>query len=72
MAPTAISPPYFKREELKHTEITLSLACIINVASPKAIHGIMILSDRRIFLSRILSPVFFDSKKHTAQTHDTP
>ena len=36
IAPTAISPPYFSREELKHTDITLSLACIINAAVPSA------------------------------------
>ena len=32
MAPTARSPPYFSSEVLKHTEITLSLACMTNRA----------------------------------------
>jgi hypothetical protein len=42
MAPTAMSPPYSSREELKQTEITLSLACIIKVAVPRATQGKMI------------------------------
>ena len=39
MAPTAMSPPYLKREELKHTEMTLSLACMMNGARPRARQG---------------------------------
>ena len=39
MAPTAMSPPYPNNEELKQTEITLSLACIIKVAVPNAMQG---------------------------------
>ena len=39
MAPTATSPPYFSKEELKHTEIMLSLACITKGESPNATHG---------------------------------
>ena len=39
MAPTAMSPPYRSREELKQTEITLSLDCITKVDSPRATQG---------------------------------
>ena len=39
MAPTATSPPYFSKEELKHTEMILSLACMINKESPRARQG---------------------------------
>jgi hypothetical protein len=42
MAPTAVSPPYFSREELKHTEIMLSLACIIKPDSPRTRLGVRI------------------------------
>ena len=38
MAPTARSPPYLRREELKHTLIMLSVLCIINVLIPRARH----------------------------------
>ena len=39
MAPTAISPPYLSRDELKQTDITLSLDSITNEARPSATHG---------------------------------
>ena len=44
MAPTAGSPPYFSREELKHMEMTLSLLCMMKAASPKAMQGRMSLA----------------------------
>ena len=45
MAPTAVSPPYFNSEELKHTDIMLSLDCIMNVASPSPMQGKIIPAD---------------------------
>ena len=61
MAPTAISPPYFSSEELKHMEITLSLACMINVAEPRATQGNTSAGAMRIFSffsrSMVLGPV---------------
>ena len=39
MAPTAISPPYRSRDELKQTVTILSLDCMIKAASPSAIQG---------------------------------
>ncbi len=39
MAPTAMSSPYFSSEELKHTEMTLSLACMMKVAVPQCYAG---------------------------------
>ena len=36
IAPTATSPPYFSREELKQMEMMLSLACMIKGATPSA------------------------------------
>ena len=61
MAPTAISPPYFNRDELKQMEIILSLDCMTKVAAPSAIHGRMTdgvspILHRRIF-RRVLLPV---------------
>jgi hypothetical protein len=45
IAPTAMSPPYASKEELKQTDITLSLACIIKVAVPRAMQGKMIFGE---------------------------
>ena len=49
MAPTASVPPYLSREALKHTEMTLSLACIVNVARPSATHGRMSFGETKKF-----------------------
>ena len=70
MAPTAISPPYFSKDELKHTVIILSLACIINVASPSARLGNIILASSFIFFLCIFKNVFFPNKKLTTQMHE--
>ena len=67
MAPTAVSPPYFNREELKQTEITLSLACITKEDSPRARLGNMIRGISRIFLGRIFKKVFLPNRKR--RTH---
>ena len=39
MAHTAMSLPYFSREELKHTEIRLSVDCMMKGARPRARQG---------------------------------
>ena len=70
MAPTATSPPYFNREELKQTEMMLSLACMTNVAAPRAIQGRM-----TGFFSFILdtfnrSWVFFPQRKESTQIQE--
>ena len=61
MAPTAMSSPYFSSEELKHTEMTLSLACMMKVAVPSATQGKIRAGRKRTFSffsrSRVLGPV---------------
>ena len=59
-----------KEDELKHTVITLSLACIINVASPSARLGNIILASSFIFFLCIFKNVFFPNKKLTTQIHE--
>ena len=71
IAPTAISPPYFSREELKHTDITLSLACIINAAVPSAMHGNTTLGFIFKFLRFSLSIDFSLHKNVTTTIHET-
>ena len=71
IAPTAISPPYFSREELKHTDITLSLACIINAAVPSAMHGNTTLGLIFRFLRFSLSIDFLLHKNTTTMIHET-
>ena len=39
MAPTAKSPPYFKREELKQSTNRLSVACMTKGETPRAMQG---------------------------------
>ena len=70
IAPTAISPPYLRSDELKQTEITLSLLCIIKVARPRATHGKT--SYASIFISDTLSfrYVFFPLRKEITQMHE--
>ena len=71
MAPTARSPPYFSREALKHTEMTLSLACMMKVAVPRATQGRISRGrmGRDAFSSR--SRVCFPRRKVTTHTQDT-
>ena len=71
IAPTAISPPYFWRELLKHTEITLSLACMINVATPRARQGRMIFGVSPRFFFLIFRNVLFPHRKLTTQIQES-
>ena len=57
-------------EELKQTAIKLSVACIINGASPSAIDGRIISFDRRKCFLRIFKVVFFPVKKNKIQIID--
>ena len=70
MAPTARSPPYFSREALKHTEMTLSLACMMNAAVPRATQGRISRGrmGRAAFSSR--SRVFFPRRKEITHTQE--
>ena len=72
MAPTARSPPYFSREALKHTEMTLSLACMMNAAVPRATQGRISRGrmGRAAFSSR--SRVFFPRRKEITHTQEMP
>jgi len=71
IAPTATSPPYLSSEELKHTEITLSLDCMIKAALPSAMHGStsLKLQNRVSFFSR--SSVFLPVRKRSTQAQET-
>ena len=72
IAPTAISPPYFSSDELKQTEITLSLACIMNVDSPNATQGSTSFGAamRFSFLRRRI--VFLPVRKYMTHTQEMP
>ena len=67
MAPTAISPPCFRSEDLKQTEITLSLACMIKVAMPSATQGKTIFGVGTKFIGRSRRMLFFPNRK--VRTH---
>ena len=72
MVPTAISPPYLRREVLKQTEMTLSLACIMKAERPRATQGrISFGRSRRVFRfrrRRVRSPV----RKRRTQMQESP
>ena len=72
MAPTAISPPYLSREELKQTEMMLSVLCMMNVDRPSAMQGARSFISMRMFwgLSRRL--VFLPIRKLTTHTQEMP
>ena len=72
MAPTAMSPPYLSREALKHTEMTLSLACIVNVARPSATHGRMSFGETKRFSRRRRKNAFFPHRNTSTHAHDSP
>ena len=72
MAPTAISPPYFSREELKHIFSMLSVDCMINGDSPSAIHGKNTLGEILKYFFLSLRVVFFPHKNRITHTADTP
>ena len=71
MAPTAISPPYFKSEELKHTDMMLSVNCMTKGESPRAIQGSI------TFVSGLMQPVlrrsegFSETRNFTAHMAET-
>ena len=68
MAPTAISPPYRSRDELKQTVTILSLDCMIKAASPSAIQGRTTFASRwRCFFLR-WSCVFLPQRNKTTQS----
>ena len=71
IAPTAISPPYLSKDELKQTEITLSLDCMIKVASPSVMHGRIILGETKKFFAFRRNIVFLPKRNATTQTHET-
>ena len=71
MAPTAISPPYFWRDELKEILITASVAFIIKGEIPSARTGPRILNEGIRFSFFIRSFVVFPKRNeitHTAET----
>ena len=70
MAPTATSPPYFSKEELKQIEIILSLDCITKTEDPRAKVGSTIAGFKFTFFHRILNVVFFPNRKARTQIHD--
>ena len=72
MAPTAISPPYFRREELKHTLIRLSVLCMMKELVPRAMQGSTTEGETPIFFTLSFSMVFFPERKNTHQRADTP
>ena len=53
IAPTAMSPPYRRSDALKQTEITLSLAIMMNGAQPSATHGSSTAGSSRRFCRRM-------------------
>ena len=67
IAPTAISPPYFNREELKQMEIMLSLDCMTKVAAPSATHGRITDGVSPILRRRIFRRVFLPVRKASTQ-----
>ena len=72
IAPTATSPPYLSRLVLKQMFNTLSVNCMINGATPSAIHGPTVFGRIFRFPFRILSVVSFPSKNRTIHTQETP
>ena len=72
IAPTAMSPPYLSSEELKQTEMMLSVLCMMNVDSPSARQGRISfqLILRFSFFRRRL--VFLPRRKETTHRQETP
>ena len=65
-----MSPPYLSREELKHTEMTLSLACITKLAAPSATQGSTSFAPGKRFSARSVSIVFLPRRKASTHTQD--
>ena len=70
IAPTAISPPYCSSDELKQTEITLSLACITKVEHPSARLGKTIFACNPKFSFLIFRCVLLPNRKAKTHMHD--
>ena len=66
-----MSPPYLRSDELKQTEMTLSLACIMKVAEPSATQGRISFAGTMRFSRFSLRRVFFPQRKQTTQTQET-
>ncbi len=71
IAPTAISPPYFSREELKQTASRLSVDCMINGESPRARLGRNTLGTSFISVFRKRHLVCFPRRNRSTQSMDT-
>ena len=71
MAPTAISPPYFNREVLKHTEMMLSVNCIIKGDTPRPMLGRIMAADNFRFFLRMRRELLSEERKRSTQTKDT-
>ena len=56
---------------MKQTEITLSLDCIINVASPSARQGRISFGETKKFLAFKRRTVFLPKRNATTQMHET-
>lgn len=71
IAPTAVSPPYFSREELKQIFRILSVDCITKGLNPSSTQGRITLPCKRKFFSLNFSVVCFPSRKvstHVAES----
>ena len=71
MAPTAMSPPYFSREELKHTVIRLSVDCMMKGEAPRARAGSTTWACGRRYAARRCHLVFFPVRNLSTHTADT-
>ena len=71
MAPTAMSSPYFRREELKHTAIRLSVDCMIKGERPKARQGSATAARGRRYSLRMRHLVCLPVRKRSTHTADT-
>ena len=66
-----MSPPYLSRDELKQTNKTLSVNCIINGETPSARHGSIIPAQSLRFSLRILKRLFFEVKNLSTHIDET-
>lgn len=71
MAPTAMSPPYWYSDALKHTAIRLSVDCMINGDMPSARQGSTTFALGRSSSRRSRHLVFFPSKNRSTHIMDT-
>ena len=71
MAPTAMSPPYFSREELKHTAMRLSVDCMMKGDRPSARQGRTTLARGRRFSLRRCHLVLGPSRNRSTHAADT-